>query len=101
MTGVFMFSKGHISIRLSNGYRVSLCNYEGAHCNNVTMRSNKEGDVSSDAEIMVFDPSGNDITKVLYPDASPDASNKDPDDLANLLNTLQEYRGSFTKEDLK
>lgn len=100
MRSEFMFSQGHCSIILTNGYRISMTNYETAHCRYDVNKSDKYRSFSNTVELMVFDPIGQDITKVLYPDASPDKDNLDADDIAGVINRVITYRGPFRPEDL-
>ncbi len=94
----FMFMHGHASITFDNGYRISMTNYDNAHCHHHLNRSDKYVTYSSDAEVMIFDPHGNDITKLFYSDASPDVSNITPNEIVCIMKQLILFDGTFKKD---
>jgi len=98
---LFVFEQGHVSITFVNGYRISMTNYSCAHCDYNSLRSDIHRSVSFNVEVMIFDPSMNDITKVFFKDASPDAGHIDSAGIAIIINKLRYYKDSFTKEDLE
>lgn len=91
--------QGHCCITLSNGYRLSMTNYGGAHCHNA--REDTYTSRSIDCEVMIFDCDNNDITKVFFKDASPDASNVSMDAIGKILVELGMNGGPYKRKDLE